>query len=293
MFRNQQKQFFDPNRNIFRIPRPKQKKIFLDSSTPAKKKIFSDSPTQTRDLHDQIVAAILSRSIVSSGWSIVFVEPGWLFCQQKVGHGNETKCFGIRNNSFIETKKKIFLDSSTQKKKIFLDSSTQTKKNIFRFLDPNKKKIFSDSSNPNTAFSWPNPCCCFSTGQLFVMVHCFVGWSIVSSAKVGHGNETKCFGISRNKSFIQTKQMFFRFLDSDKKKLFSDSSTQTKKKYFFRFLDPNKKSIFRFRKPKKAIYMTKSLLLFSAGRFVSSAESWSWKWNKMFQNQKQFFHPNK
>src|ERR1700733_8500274 len=38
------------------------------------------------------------------------------------------------------------------------------------------------------------------------------------------------------------------------------------KKNIFRFQQPKKKNIFRFQQPKQGIFMTKSLLLFSAGR---------------------------
>src|SRR5580700_9869943 len=93
---------------IFQIPRPKEQNIF-QIPRPKEKKYFQIPATQTRHFHDQILAVVFSWSIVSSA--------GRLFCQQKVGHGNETKCFGIRNSSFIQTKK-IF----------------------FRFFDPNKKK---------------------------------------------------------------------------------------------------------------------------------------------------------
>src|ERR1700733_3064436 len=53
--------------------------------------------------------------------------------------------------------------------------------------------------------------------------------------------------------FHPNKKIFFRFLDPDKK-IFLDSSTQ------------RKKNIFRFQQPKQGIFMTKYLLLFSAGR---------------------------
>src|SRR3984885_13451794 len=72
--------------------------------------------------------------------SLLLFSAGRLFRQQKVGHGNETKCFGIRNNSFIQTKK-YFSDSSTQQKKIFFIPRPKQKK-YFRFLDPAKKKYF-------------------------------------------------------------------------------------------------------------------------------------------------------
>src|SRR5580700_8539837 len=78
--------------------------------------------------------------------SMLLFPAGRFFRQQKVCHGNETKCFGIRNSSFIQTKK-YFSDSSTQNKKNifeFLDSNKKKKK-IFKFLDPKKKKLFSDS----------------------------------------------------------------------------------------------------------------------------------------------------
>src|SRR5580693_8026845 len=90
-----------------------QTKIFLDSSTQTKKKIFSDSSTRTRHFHDQILAVVFSWPIVSSA---------------KVGHGNETKCFGI-SRQFFHPNKNIFRFLDPNKKKI-----------IFRFLDLNKKK---------------------------------------------------------------------------------------------------------------------------------------------------------
>ena len=173
--------------------------------------------------------------------------------------------------------KNIFQIPRPSKKKYFSDSSTETKKNIFIFLDRNKKKyfMFLDPKQknifqiPQTRHSWPNPCCYFSTGRLFSAGRLFY------QQKVGHGNETKCFGI-RNNSLIQTKHTL-RFLDPNKKKIFLDSSTQTKKN-IFRFLDPNKKKFFldsstqtkkkyfQIPQPKRGIFMTKSLLLFSAGR---------------------------
>src|ERR1700733_3138274 len=118
-----------------------KKKIFLDSSTQMKKKKYFQIPaTPTRHFHDQILAVVFSWSIVSSA--------GPLFRQQKVGHGNKTKCFGIRNSSFIQKKKKKkFLKSPPQKKKKknifrFLNPKKKKKKNIFRFLDPKKQKYF-------------------------------------------------------------------------------------------------------------------------------------------------------
>ena len=116
---------------------------------------------------------------------LLLFSAGRLFRQQKVGHGNETKCFGIRNNSLIQTKH-IFRFPRPKEKKIFLDSSTQTKKIFFRFLDPNKKKLFwiPRSKQKKNIFRFLNPnkkifldsstmtksLLSFSAGRLF---HCF------------------------------------------------------------------------------------------------------------------------
>src|SRR6202021_469977 len=73
---------------------------------------------------------------------LLFFSAGRLFREEKVGHGNETKCFGIRNNSFIQAKK-YFSDSSTQQKNIYFQYSPDpNKKNIFQIPRPNKKKYF-------------------------------------------------------------------------------------------------------------------------------------------------------
>src|SRR3984885_1854744 len=111
MFRNQ-KQFFHPNKkNIFRFLDPNKKNVFrfLD---PNKKKYFQIPATQTGHFHNQILLFSVGR----------------LFCQQKVGCGNETKCFGTRNSSFIQTKKKYFLDFSTQQKIYFKIPRSKQKK---------------------------------------------------------------------------------------------------------------------------------------------------------------------
>src|ERR1700721_1132509 len=95
------------------------------------------------------------------------------------------------------------------KQNIFSDSSTQTKKKIFRFPDPNKKKYFQIPATQTKSLQL------FSAGRLF------------RQQKVGHGNETKCFGV-RNSSFIQTKKYFFSFFDPTKKKIFGSRSNKKK-----------------------------------------------------------------
>src|ERR1700733_1109400 len=103
---------------------------------------FSDSLTRTRHFHDRILAVVFSWPIVSS---------------TKVGHGNETKCFGI-SRQFFHPNKKIFLDSLRPKqKKIFLDSSTQT-----------KKRIFSDSSTRTRHFHDQILAVVFSLADCFI-----------------------------------------------------------------------------------------------------------------------------
>src|ERR1700733_12418038 len=132
-----------------------------------------------------------------------------------------------RKQNVVESAETIL----SPKQKIFSDSSTQTKKKYFQIPRPKQKKIFG---------IFPR-----SIQQ-----------------KVDYGKETKCCGISRNNSFTQTKNIF-RFLYPNKKKIFSDSSTQTKK------------NIWDFPP-------------------INTAESRLWKGNKMLWNQqKQFFHPNK
>src|SRR3984957_12728371 len=94
MFRNQQKQFLRPNKNIFRFLDPnqkKKKKIFLNSPTQKKKKnilrflnpskkkkknfwippietrpLFSSRAKPTRHFHDQIIDVVFIWLIVSS-----------------------------------------------------------------------------------------------------------------------------------------------------------------------------------------------------------------------------------
>src|SRR3984957_4816067 len=121
----------------------KQKKYFSDSSTQTKK-IFFRFP--------QYKQGILMTK------SFLLFSAGRLFCQQKVGHGNGTKCF----SSFIQTKK-IF----------------------FRFLDPNKKNIFQIPAIQTRHFHDQILAVVFSWSIIFV------SWLIVSSAEVGHGNEMK------------------------------------------------------------------------------------------------------
>src|ERR1700721_827292 len=95
-------------KNVFGFLAQTKKKYFRFFDQ--KKKTFLDSPTRTRHFHDQILSVIIIFS-----WSIV--SAGRLFQQQKVGHGNETKCFEIRNNSFIQTKKKCFWIPHPKQKK--------------------------------------------------------------------------------------------------------------------------------------------------------------------------------
>ena len=135
--------FLNPNKKYFWISRPKHKKNIFGFLDPNKKKNILDSSDREKTI---VFGPGRSPQGIFMTKSLLLFWAGRLFHQHqhqlKVGHGNETKCFGIsRNNSFTQTKN-IFLDSSTQTKKIFLDSSTQTKKNIFKFLDPNKKKMF-------------------------------------------------------------------------------------------------------------------------------------------------------
>src|SRR5580704_8787421 len=89
----------------------------------------------------------------------------------------------------------------------------------------------------------------------------------------------KCFGI-RNNSLIQTKHFFL-------------IPRPKQKNMFFRFLDPNKQKCFQIPRPKRGIFMTKSLLLFSAGRLFHRQKVGHGNETKMFRNQKQFFDPNK
>src|SRR3984957_7466512 len=129
MFRNQ-KQFFHPNKkNIFGFLDPNKKKYFRFLDPNKKKKIFLNSSTQTKQNIFRFLNPneAFSCLLLFFSWSIVSLfSAGQLFHQQKVGHGNETNCFGVRNNSLIQTKT------------YFSDSSTQTKQNIFRFLNPNE-----------------------------------------------------------------------------------------------------------------------------------------------------------
>src|ERR1700733_15631371 len=112
------------SKHFFRFPRLQTKKNYFQILQPQTKKYFQISQLQTRHFHDQ--------SLLS------FFSADRLFRQQQVGHENETKCFEIRNNSFIQT---FFQISSTpNKKKLFSNSST-----------PNKK-IFSNFSTPDKAF---------------------------------------------------------------------------------------------------------------------------------------------
>ena len=130
-------------------------------------------------------------------------------------------------------KKKIFSDFDL-KQKILLDSSTQTKK-YFQIPRPKQKRIFFRFQNSNEAFPWPNPCCCFQ------LVDCFVSWLIVSSAESRSWKWNKMFR-NQKQFFHPNKKIFFRFLDPNKKKIFSDFDL--KQKNIFRFLDPNKKKTF-------------------------------------------------
>ena len=231
MFRNQQKQFLHPNKNIFRfldpkkrnifqIPRPKQKKYFCIPRSPNKKNIFGFLDPNKKNIFrflnpnkknnfrflDPNKTTIFrpEQGIFMTKYLLLFVagrfvsSAGRLFHQQKVGHGNETKCFGISRNNFFAQTKNIFrfLDPNKKiyfqiprpnqippnKKNIFLDS-TQTKKNIFlKFIGFQKKKknIFGFSPckirlqlaiKPKTRLFLsrtghflhfrPNPCCYF------------------------------------------------------------------------------------------------------------------------------------
>src|ERR1700721_2473238 len=71
-----------------------------------------------------------------------FFSAGQLFRQQKVGHGNETKCFRNQQKQFPHPNKKYFQIPRPKQEKIFFTFLDPNKKNIFRFLDPNKKNIF-------------------------------------------------------------------------------------------------------------------------------------------------------
>ena len=149
MFRNQ-KQFFHPNKkyfldsstqtkNIFQIPRPKQKNIFrfLDPN----KKYFSDSSTRTKNI---FIFPQPKQGIFMTKSLLLF--PAGCFQLVDFVSSAESRSWkwnknvlGIRNSSFIQTKK-YFSDSSTQKNIFrFLDLK---QKKYFRFLDPNKKKYF-------------------------------------------------------------------------------------------------------------------------------------------------------
>ena len=96
--------------------------------------------------------------------------------------------------------------------------------------------------------------------------------------------------------FIQTKKIFFRFLDPNKKKYFQIPRPKQKKN-IFRFLDPKKKIFSDSSNPNEAFSWPNHCCCFQlvdcfiSWPIVSSAESRSWKWNKMFRNQqKQLFH---
>src|ERR1700733_9611176 len=88
--------------------------------------------------------------------------------------------------------------------------------------------------------------------------------NVSESETVLSSKQKNIFQIPRPK-----QKKYFSDSSTQTKKYFSDSSTQTKK-IFFRFLDPKKENIFRFQQPKQGIFMTKSLLLFSAGFIVFS-----------------------
>ena len=271
-------------KNIFQIPRPKQKKYFSDSSTQTKKKYFLNSPTQTKKIFFKFLDPNKKKYFLYSSTkqkkyflnsstqtkkknvfqipatkqgifmtkSLLLFSAGRLFRQQKEGHGNET------NVSKSETV------LSSKQKNIFQIPRPKQKKNIFRFLDPNKKKIFLNSST--------------QTKKIF----------LDSSTQM----KKKYFYIPRPKtkkifldSSTQTKKIFLCSSTQNKKKYFLDSSTKTKKKNIFI-------------QPKKNIFMTNLAVVFCwsvvfSWSIVWSAESRSWKWNKMFRNQKQFYHPDK
>src|SRR3984885_10282209 len=151
MFRNQQKQFLRLKQKYFQIPQPKQKKIFSNFLTQTKKNIFRflDPNKKEKKIHfgfhrsKQDNYFCLKRGIFMTKSLLLFFSccfsAGRLFRQQKVGHGNETKCFGISRNNSFASNKNIFR---------FLNPN---KKNIFKFLDPDKKekKFISDSIDRN------------------------------------------------------------------------------------------------------------------------------------------------
>src|ERR1700730_5559494 len=113
----------------------------------------------------------------------------------------ETKqnCFGIRNSSF-------------QTKKIFFRFLDPKKKNVFRFLDPKKKKIFLDSSTQRKKkyFQIPATQTRHFHDQILAVIF---SWSIVSSAG-------RLFRRQKIGQVHETKKIFFRFLDPNKKKIF-------------------------------------------------------------------------
>src|ERR1700733_13150508 len=84
-----------PNKKYFQIPRPTKKKIFLNTSTQPKKKFFQiPRPNQKKNIF-RFLDPTKKKNIfkIPRPKSLLLFSAGRLFHQQKVGHGNETKCF--------------------------------------------------------------------------------------------------------------------------------------------------------------------------------------------------------
>ena len=131
-------------KNIFWIPRPKQKKIFLEFFMTQTKKIFGFlDPNKKKYIFGFLAQSKQDNLFLSRTKAFSWPSPccyfelvdcfiGINWSHQKVGHGNENKMFRNQAETIPSPKQKIFSDSSTQtKKKIFLDSSTSVSSRDF------------------------------------------------------------------------------------------------------------------------------------------------------------------
>src|ERR1700722_15339979 len=94
------------------------------------------------------------RGIFHTKSLLLLFSAGRLFRQQKVGHGNETKCFRIsRNSSFHPNKKNIFQIPypKFKKKKKYL-TLTETKKYVQ--IPATQTRHFSYQILAAVVFSW-------------------------------------------------------------------------------------------------------------------------------------------
>ena len=191
-------------------------------------------------------------------WSIVSTTLAQLFHQQSVFHQLESRSwkwkqnvFGIKREQCLSPQTKIFsrfLDLNKQTI-FFSDSSTQTKNIILSFPRPKKKNIlnFPEWRTKQLFLSRAKPTRHFHGQTLAVIFNC-------SIKKVGHGIETKIVSESSLEKYssTQTKKLFLDSSTQTKKKIFLDSSKQTKKKKkrpFLDLLDPNPKKKYMFRIP--------------------------------------------